>query len=137
MQMLLESQRVQQEIGAASLQEQRKANHLKEQELQQVPRTKPKAADVIPKLGVTDDVEAYLHAFEATAARVEWPKTQWVGLLAPVRHLKLVAACMDGDYDQLKAEILSRYGLTRFSRAQRFHSWTLQNGLTPRSQMHE
>lgn len=68
MQMLLESQRAQQETNAALLQQQIKANQLKEQELQQLMRSKPKAGDYIPNLGEKDDVEAYLHAFEATAA---------------------------------------------------------------------
>lgn len=67
-QMLLETQ-TQQETNNALLQQQICANQLKEQELQQLMRSKPKAGDFIPKLGVDDEVEAYLHVFEATAAR--------------------------------------------------------------------
>ncbi|XP_069371637.1 uncharacterized protein [Paralichthys olivaceus] len=142
-QMLVESQRAQQEIGAALVQQQIRANQLKEQELEQLSRSKPKVADFLPKLGETDDVEAYLHAFEATATREEWPKTQWVGLLAPflsgetLKAYQDVEASIEQDYDQLKREILSRHGLTKFSMAQRFHNWTFQNGVNPRSQMHE
>ncbi|KAK9523782.1 hypothetical protein VZT92_017677 [Zoarces viviparus] len=143
MQMLLESQRAQQEISGALLQQQIRANDLKEQELQQVPKWRPRAADFIPKLGVTDDVEAYLHAFEATAAREEWPRRQCVGLLAPflsgeaLKAFQDVEADMAHDYDQLKREILSRQGLTKFSMAQPLHNWTFLSGEIPRSQMHE
>uniref|UniRef100_A0A667XFM0 CCHC-type domain-containing protein n=1 Tax=Myripristis murdjan TaxID=586833 RepID=A0A667XFM0_9TELE len=143
MQVLLETQRAQQETNAALLQQQIKANQLKEQELRQSARVKPKAGDFIPKLGGTDDVEAYLHAFEATAAREGWPKAQWVGLLAPFLSGEALNAFQDleadiaQDYDILKDEILSRHGLTKFSMAQRYHNWSFQNGQTPRSQMHE
>ena len=77
---IVATQKAQQETNAALVKQQERANDLKEKELQ---KYKPKAGDFIPKLGVTDDVEAYLHAFEATAARERWPKTEWVGLLAP------------------------------------------------------
>ena len=68
LQMLVEDQRAQQEINTALLQQQVVANQLKEQELRQN-RSSPQASHFISKLGVTDDVEVYLHAFKATAAR--------------------------------------------------------------------
>lgn len=39
-------------------------------------RTKPKAGDFIPNLGVDDEVEGYLNAFEATVAWEGWPKAR-------------------------------------------------------------
>ena len=137
---IVATQKAQQETNAALVKQQERANDLKEKELQ---KYKPKAGDFIPKLGVTDDVEAYLHAFEATAARQQWPKTEWVGLLAPFLSGEALKAFQDlepsaaQDYDQLKAEILSRHGFTKFSMAQRFHNWTFQTALTPRAQMHD
>lgn len=141
--MVVETQRAQQETNAALLQQQIKANQLREQELRQGARARPRVGDYIPKLGATDDVEAYLHAFEATAVREGWPKAQWVGFLAPfltgeaLQAFQDVEAEVDQDYDLLKEEIQSHHGLTKFSMAQRFHSWSFQPGLTPRSQMHE
>lgn len=37
---------------------------------------KIRASDFIPKMGVTNDVEAYLYAIETTAHREKWPKEQ-------------------------------------------------------------
>lgn len=142
-QMLMGAQCAQQETNAALLQQQIKANQLKEQDLQQLTRSTPKAGDFIPKLGVTDDVDAYLHAFEATAAREGWAKTQWVGLLASflsdeaLKVFQDLEASVAQDYDLLKDEILSCHGLTKFSMAQGFHNWTFQNAIIPCSQMHE
>ena len=142
LQVLVEGQKAQREINAALLQQQARANQLKEQELQQT-KSSPRASHFISKLGVTDDVEAYLHAFEATAAREGWAKTQWVGLVAPflsgeaLKAFRDVEMSVGQDYDKLKEEILSRQGLTKFSLAQRFHEWTFQTGATPRAQMHE
>ncbi|XP_048100896.1 uncharacterized protein LOC125295597 [Alosa alosa] len=62
-------------------------------------------------------LEAHLHAFEATATREAGPRAT--------------------DYEALKAEILSRGGLTKFGMAQRFHSCTFQPDQPPRAQMHE
>ena len=44
---------------------------------------------------MTDDVEAYLHAFKATAAREGWAKTQWVGLVAPFLSGEAIKAFRD------------------------------------------
>ncbi|KAK9541969.1 hypothetical protein VZT92_001976 [Zoarces viviparus] len=91
-QMLVESQRAQQEIGAAWLQQQIKASQLKEQELQQLPRPKPKAADFIPKLGETDNVEAFMHLKLQPLGRSVQRQSgldPWL-LFYQVRHLKLI-----------------------------------------------
>ena len=143
LQILVENLRAQQETNAALVQQHTTANRLKELEIQQLARAKPKAWEFIPKLGAKDDVEAYLYAFEATTTWEGWPKTQWVGLLAPFLSGESLKAFQDletsvaQDYDQLKAEILSRHGITRFSLAQRFHTWTFRTGITPRAQMHD
>lgn len=82
------------------------------------------------RLGVSDDVEAYLHAFEATATQEDWPRTQCVGLLAPFlsgdapKAYQDVEAHIDSDSGLLKGEILSCHGLSKISIAQRFHEWT-------------
>ena len=118
LQVLVETQRAQQETSVALVKQQIRANELKEQELQ---RFRPKVGESIPKLAETDDVEAYLHAFEATAARERWPKTEWVGLIAPFLSGEALKAFQDvedsvhQDYDQLKKEILSRHGLTKLA----------------------
>lgn len=45
--------------------------------------------------GWRDEVEAYLHAFETTAAQEGWPKAQWVGLLAPFLSGEALKAFQD------------------------------------------
>ncbi|XP_063075477.1 uncharacterized protein LOC134465637 [Engraulis encrasicolus] len=146
---LVESQQVQIQTSAALLEEQRRANKLKTEELQlqkqmATRNARPiKAGDFLSKLGATDDIEAYLHAFEATATREAWPKAQWVGLLAPFLTGESLNAVQDlppdkvSDYDTLRTEILSRNGITKFGMSQRFHSWTFQQDRAPRAQMHE
>ena len=52
-------------------------------------------------MGATYDVEAYLHAFEATATREARPREQWVGLLAPFLTGELVSAVRDLRPDQV------------------------------------
>ncbi|KAL2099498.1 hypothetical protein ACEWY4_003892 [Coilia grayii] len=141
--LLVEAQKAQQETTATLVEQQARANQLKEQELRQT-QPKIKAGNFVAKLGVDDDeVVAYLHAFEATAAREGWPKAQWVGLLAPflageaLKAYQDVESTIGEDYDRLKEEIRSRYGLTKFSLAQHFHNWNFQSGISPRSQLHE
>ncbi|KAF0044742.1 hypothetical protein F2P81_003900 [Scophthalmus maximus] len=41
------------------------------------------------------------------------------------------------DYESLKCEILSRFGVTKSGLAQRFHDWTFNVDVIPRKQMHE
>ncbi|XP_063281813.1 uncharacterized protein LOC134566029 [Pelobates fuscus] len=77
-----------------------------------------RVTDFLHKVSEVDDMEAYLTTFERIATREEWPPGQWAGLLAP---------CLSGesekvyddlplsqaqDYDRLKAEILTRLGVT-------------------------
>lgn len=94
-QILLETQRAQQETNNALSQQQIWSNQLNEQEIQQMARTKPKAEDFIPNLGVDDEVEGYLDAFEATAARKGWPKAcgldSWplFTQVRPLKHFKI------------------------------------------------
>ncbi|XP_045904363.1 uncharacterized protein LOC123970382 [Micropterus dolomieu] len=75
-----------------------------------------------------------------TSLRQRWsekggPRHNGMGFLAPfltgeaLQAFQDVEAEVDQDYDLLKEEIQSRHGLTKFSMAQRFHSWS--------SQMHE
>ncbi|XP_063070441.1 uncharacterized protein LOC134461440 [Engraulis encrasicolus] len=146
---LLAGQQAQAQASAALLEEQRKANQLKAEELQLQKKMAAhsvgpiKASNFISKMGSTDNVEAYLHAFEATATREGWPKVQWVGLLAPFLTGESLNAVRDlppdklTDYDALKTEILSRHGLTKYGMAQRFQSWTFHADQAPRTQMHE
>jgi hypothetical protein len=146
---LVAGQQAQMQANVALLEEQKRANLLKAEELQlqkqmAVRNVRPiKASDFISKMGATDDVEAFLHAFEATATREAWPRAQWVGLLSPFLTGESLNAVRDlgpdqvTDYDALKTEILSRNGLTKFGMAQRFHSWTFQPDQSPRAQMHE
>ena len=152
--LLAQSTSFQVETNRALVEEQRKANRLKEEELELQRRqhqdARPlnlnpglRASDFIPKMGPTDDPEAYLHAFENTATREKWPKDQWVGILAPFLSGESQKAFQDldsttaNDYDVLKEEILSRIGLTKFGMAQRFHNWGFRNDQPPRAQMHE
>ncbi|XP_073727643.1 uncharacterized protein [Misgurnus anguillicaudatus] len=143
---MIESNKVQQQIQAGLLEEQRRANNLKIKELemkqaQDVSRIR--ASDFIPKMGECDDVEAYLHAFETTAFREKWPKDQWAKILAPFLSGESQKAFLDLDptwannYDSLKKEMLSRSGLTEFGRAQRYHAWCFKKEQPPRTQMHE
>ena len=146
---LVASQQAQYQTHLALLEEQKKANMLKAEEIllqkQLAARdvTPVKAGEFIAKMGASDEIEAYLHAFEATATRERWPKEQWVGLLAPFLTGEALNAVRDlvpgraKDYDHLKAEILGRHGLTKFGMAQRFHTWTFQPDQPPRAQMHE
>ena len=147
---LVAAQQAQMQVSSALVEEQKKANLLKEEDLQlqrqmAARNVQPiKASDFIPKMGATDDVEAYLHAFEATATREAWLREQWVGLLAPFLTGESLSAIRDlgpdqaTDYDALKTEILSRTSeLTKFGMAQRFHSWTFQPDQPPRAQMQE
>ena len=133
----------------AVLEEQRRTNQLKEaklqlQQLAMERGNRPiKVGHFIAKMGATDDVEAYLHAFEATAVREAWPRDQWVGLIAPYLTGESLNAVRDlgphqeTEYEVLKAEILSRHGLTKAGRAQRYHAWNFQPDQPPRAQMHE
>jgi len=88
-----------------------------------------------------DDVEAFLHAFETTATREQWPESQWADLIAPFltgiaqTTYQNLTVNQVVPFDQLKEEILRRYGHTLITRAQRFHDWALTL-ISPRAQMY-
>ena len=106
-------------------------------------RAPPSINNLIPRLSREDDIEAYLVAFERTARREGWPGDEWVGLIAPLLTGPAQAAyydlCEDADlhYPHLKTEILARYNLTPWARAQRFHAWTYTEGESPRGQLYQ
>ncbi|XP_068115015.1 pancreatic lipase-related protein 2-like [Hyperolius riggenbachi] len=99
------------------------------------------ASHFLQKMTPHDDVEAFLHTFERTALREDWPKTQWAGLVAPFLTGESQKVYFDltpesaHDYDKLKKEILCRLGFTVAVRAQRVHQY--QTDTSPRSQMHD
>ncbi|XP_041440518.1 uncharacterized protein LOC121400717 [Xenopus laevis] len=102
-----------------------------------------RASHFLQKLTPQDDVEAFLHTFERTAAREAWPKEQWAGLLAPFLSGEPQKAYFDlpaedaEDYEKLKLEIVTRLGVTTSVRAQRVQSWIYVADKSPRSQMHD
>lgn len=72
---LVASKQAQTQANMALLEEQKRANLMKMEELQlqkqmAVRNARPtRASEFISKMGSTDDVEAYLHAFKAMATR--------------------------------------------------------------------
>uniref|UniRef100_A0A8C5WFA9 Uncharacterized protein n=1 Tax=Leptobrachium leishanense TaxID=445787 RepID=A0A8C5WFA9_9ANUR len=78
-----------------------------------------------------------------TAEREGWPQDQWAGLIAPFLTGDPQKAYFDlpledaKNYDWLKAEVLSRLGVTVAVRAQRVHCWKYCPDQPPRSQMHD
>jgi len=69
---LIESNKIQQQIQVAVLEEQKQLITFKVRDMKQVQDiSKKRASDCITKIGENDDVEAYLHAFETTE---KWPK---------------------------------------------------------------
>jgi len=89
-------------------------------------------ARFLVKQTAEDDVEAFLHTFETTATREQWPESQWANLIAP--FLTGIAQTTYQDltvnqavpFDKLKEEVLRRYRHTLITRSQRFHDWTFQ-----------
>lgn len=75
-----------------------------------------------------DDIEAFLHYFEATALAARWGKSQWVTILGPYLSgpaqvlLKTMPASEIGNYELVKAAILDRYEVTPETQRQRFRA---------------
>lgn len=155
-----ESTRKMQELHSASLQVQQETNRLLQEQingaraereamLRQLAQARVgsghsvaiKSSQVLQKMTESDDVEAFLLAFERTATREEWPKEKWAGVLAPFLVGDAQKAYYDlspvqaDSYDHLKAEILARAGVTMAVRAQKYHAWTYSTTRAPRSQL--
>lgn len=100
-----------------------------------------RSTHVIQKMTEGDDIEAFLLAFERTAAREGWATVKWAGILAPFLIGEAQKAYYDlkpsdaDNYQLLKSEILARAGVTAALRAQRYHAWNYSSGTGPRSQM--
>ncbi len=96
-----------------------------------------KAHQLLVRLMDQDDVEAYLHTFEGIATREGWVREEWARLIAPFLTGKAQRACYslqsprNEQYDDLKAEILARVGLSPTCAAQQFHQWTYDEKNSP------
>ena len=80
----------------------------------------------VAKLSDKDDIEAYLTMFKRLMSAYSIPEDRWNFKLAPqlVRKAQQAYAAMNpdeaGNYEQLKAAILRRYGINEESYHQRF-----------------
>lgn len=102
----------QQTLHRAMIQEQRPQNALIHAELQQsraaappTPRegsSQPNPSRFIPKMTESDDIEAYLTAFERTAKREDWPNETWSDLVGPFLLGPAQQAFLDFPVDQAK-----------------------------------
>ncbi|XP_039598812.1 uncharacterized protein LOC120520795 [Polypterus senegalus] len=99
----------------------------------------PHPPPLVP-LSEADDIEAYLSTFERTATRNLWQRTEWASIITP--YLKGIAQKAYHDlpideavqYDLLKAEILSHYGVTSDQQASEWRHWRYDPDLPARAQ---
>ncbi|KAL0200310.1 hypothetical protein M9458_003497, partial [Cirrhinus mrigala] len=108
-----------------------------------LPDLQSRATQLLPKMTAHDDVESYLLMFETTARRERWARDERARLLAPLlsgeaqrAYFTLSSEAAD-DYEELKREILGRFGLSSICAAQQFHEWNYKPRLPARAQAAE
>ena len=134
----LEAQRREDEIRRQAQEEDRRAREEQrrrefEQEMQQrhdkmmellVTRTEQSCEPHMPRAKLhkfvesSDDIEAFLEGFEATATAEKWPKNRWTGQLVTVlsgegllAYSKLDAVIKE-NYDEVKKQVLEAYSVS-------------------------
>ncbi|KAI2652404.1 Retrovirus-related Pol polyprotein [Labeo rohita] len=105
-----------------------------------LPDIQTRATQLLPKMTVHDDVESFLQMFESNAHRERWARDEWARLLALLltgeaqrAYFTLPPETADG-YEELKKEILGRFGLSSICAAQQFHEWSYKPRLPARAQ---
>lgn len=94
---------------------------------------------MLTNMGPSDDVEAFLEAFERAAEAAGWPKEQWaymVGLYLSgeaMTALKALEKADVADYDKVKQAVLDRYEITPEWYRLRLRSPTPPEGTRPRA----
>lgn len=82
----------------------------------------------LAKLTTEDNVEAFLSAFETTAAVAAWPKAQWLQILGPylTGPAQVVLCTMPAadalNHNWVKLAILDRYEVSEETHRTRFRS---------------
>ncbi|XP_016141323.1 uncharacterized protein [Sinocyclocheilus grahami] len=105
-----------------------------------LPGAPVRAHQYLVRLTENDDIEAYLHTFEVIAAREGWVQEEWARIIAPFltgeaqRAYYALRAPRNEQYDELKAEILARVGLSPMGAAQQFYQWTYDERQPVRAQ---
>ncbi len=105
-----------------------------------LPESTAKAYQILVRLTEHDDIEAYLQTFEVIAAWEGWVKEEWARIIGPFltgeaqRAYYSLQAPRNERYDELKAEILTRVGLSPMCTAQQFFQWTYDERKTVRTQ---
>ena len=98
--------------------------------------------DVLTRLGPDDDVEAYLHVFEQTARREQWPPAEWGGILGPFltgeaqqAYLHLPGAGQWPYTSGWKRQSCPTMVTAWQPGPQRYHQWTYDSTLPPWAQV--
>ncbi len=110
---------------------------------QRVPLPDPRvqATQLLPKMTVHDDVEAYLQMFENTATTEGWDPDDWAHALAPLltgesqRAFFSLPTTAVERYEDVKRELLAR--VSPVCAAQHFQDWMYQPRHPPRAQAAE